>query len=799
MKLIPKRRQKGWQIPLAFSLIFSAPLAMGVQPQTTPAQFDVTGHIENFTLNVGGSCSLPPSAITNQPTYSAIAATSALACTATIVVNGQSITLPANTVITYPASFLTPFETVGYNPNCTTNPCLNETGLAINDTQRLPNNINPATYEAHIIGNVVYGAGGNATMIAGLVEISQEDLNSGNGFITAINFATGELTVGGDGNAANPGTRVKINDPVGRFGRSSGPNGSTTVNGAVMNTSDTQDPRFSVDDGNPTIFAETGYPLCIPRTDPNGPNPDPECPQFNRPLGAVANGVQLHLGAFTMVPAPGVVNPNRPQPAGMPPAMGGTNPMFQAPLEIGDYINWAGTRAVDVNGSFISAHTITANLGIYTTPDTDPAYTTQEVTIVGVGVSNGFVAPAEGRELFKVVGFTTDVYRGVDTGKVIVDPCNGDEGFQRIVSNFPNGSAQDANALLNVPLGRFRSQFLKGTNLAVPMRPATKEIRVEIQGASKVVAANGLTSGQYQAPVSEYIFAENLGFGGLPVVPNNLEDFAFLALGHGPYDLYDPYGTVFNGLNPSPIQGQLAPWPGTPIPASVNCAAGLPAPPIINVANLTVGSGTTGTLNATATTAGNPNATLTGFSWTLGAGGIPAGVTLTAPGGGALFPNGAQPVVGSTLSFVATLANGLPAQTINFDLTVTQNTVINGANVPQSSTKTVTVTVNPALATDSLQVPVTPTFRNKDGSWNVTINCVARCDTNATIKFNALVNGTTTKAYPNDFTMSHTPGSTTWTYVGKNVITPAPASLSLFANSSAGGSVSNIAVSVRIN
>ena len=44
---------------------------------------------------------------------------------------------------------------------------------------------------------------------------------------------------------------MQINDPNGRFGRAQSP-----------------DARFSVDDANPTIHAGTGYPMCVPRTDP---------------------------------------------------------------------------------------------------------------------------------------------------------------------------------------------------------------------------------------------------------------------------------------------------------------------------------------------------------------------------------------------------------------------------------------------------------------------------------------------------------------------------------------------------
>ena len=608
MKTTSTRRPGGWQLPAVLALVLSPPLVMGAQPQTTPAQFDMTGNIERFTLD---TCAAPPSALTAPGSYSSLAGANALACTATIVINGQSIKIPANTVMTLPASFLTPYELFAYNPLCVAPATCNETGLAVQDTQRLPSNANPATYEASIQGNIVYDAAGTPTYAAGLVKISQEDLNSGDGYINFIDYATGDIYVGGDIVAALPanGARLKIVDPVGRFGRSTPPG----------SPADTMDIRFAVDDGNPTIAAETGYPLCIPRTNPTGPTPDTLCPETNRPVGGLpVNGVLMHAGTFYMPPAVGLPDPNTiAKPVSFPALNILGDPAKQAPLEVGDFIHYKGTQAVDAGGKYIAAHTISANLGIYTTPGADPAYSIQEVNIVGVASALGFAGPQEGRELFKIVGFTTDVARMVDTGKVITDPCDGTEAFVNITSQWPNGSALDptGNALANVPLGRFRSQFLKGINLGVSMIPATKEIRTQIRGSNPgllLTAANGLTYGQYQAPVGEYIFPENLGFGTLPIVPNNFENLQFLSLGHGPWELYDPYSISLSpavaGLwspggtpNPAPTQGQLAPWPGAPVPATVSCAGGGAAPPVIQVANVTAGINSPVSLNATTT------------------------------------------------------------------------------------------------------------------------------------------------------------------------------------------------------
>jgi hypothetical protein len=612
-----------------------------------------------------------------------------------------------------------------------------------------------------------------------LVSISQQDLNSGDGFINYIDYATGELFVGGDLGIAN-GHRVRINDPFGRFGRRTGPLGDTV---------DTQDVRFAVDDGNPTIIAGTGYPMCIPRFAPTTTSSDPLCPENNRPVG----GVTGHITSFSMPPAAGVIDPLIALPAGFPIRASGGDPTQQAPFEVGDYIHYEGTLAVDTS-SYLSAHTIAANVGIFTTPGTDPAYLTQEVTIVGVGVTNAFAAPAEGRELFKVVGFTTDVARPIDTGMVQVDPCNGTEGFNRIVTLFPNGSSLDPTgaALANAPLGRFRSVFLKGTALGIPMRPAAKEIRTEIVGSKQLTAANGLTTGQYTAPVSEYVFAENLGFGGLPIVPNNFEDFPFLSLGHGPWDLFDPYAGAIGGLNlnlaSSPIQGQLTPWPGNPT-ASVSCAVGAqPAPPVIAVSDLVVAGGANVLLNATATTA-SPGATLKSFSWAL-LSAIPAnGSALSANDEKALFK--VFPIatpIPNTASLSFTAPSFSTSVVLSFQITVTDSN-------NSISTKTVKVTVNKANAVDQLTITAVPTYRTKDGSWSV---LVSGSDPTAIVSMqafdqnNILVQAKTTMSQP-------TPGTAAWTYTGRNTYKPIPTALTVIITSSKGGSVGNTAVSIRLN
>src|SRR4029078_7861572 len=50
----------------------------------------------------------------------------------------------------------------------------------------------------------------------------------------------------------------------------------------------THDPRFTIDEDNPTVRSETAFPKCVPRLDP-ATGIDPLCPQTNRPKGGGGN------------------------------------------------------------------------------------------------------------------------------------------------------------------------------------------------------------------------------------------------------------------------------------------------------------------------------------------------------------------------------------------------------------------------------------------------------------------------------------------------------------------------------
>jgi hypothetical protein len=248
----------------------------------------------------------------------------------------------------------------------------------------------------------------------------------------------------------------------------------------------------------------------------------------------------------------------------------------------------------------------------------------------------------------------------------------------------------------------------------------------------------------------------------------------FLSLGHGPWALYDPYGTIFGAFTPAPIQGQLAPWPGSPNPATISCTAGLSAPPVIVISNLTVTPGASVTLNATASFSPG-NVALTTFSF-------------EQTGGTNVMPVAAQALSTNTFTFTAPTT----AQVLTFSLTVTD---ANG----RASVKPVTVTI-PAVAADILNIPATPTYRMKDGSWTLT---VTGNNAAAAINMQAINDaGTVVLNLP----MAQTPGQALWTLPAptKFLVSPLPVRpgetlprLTLQITSTKGAAVGPIGVVVR--
>jgi hypothetical protein len=542
-------------------------------PVPASSQFDITGFIQAATL--GGP--VPVGGAAHQG--------------GSITVNGHVIIVPAETIVILPASALTWQELFALAPSpygllAAGGP---STGMALSD---LPAPL--TTYEAQIIGNRVLGGPAGADVyIAGLIYITQHALNTGAGFINCINYANGELRVGGlIGNCAT-GARVQLNDPI-----------ITTVGDVAFGTGrysrgQSPDPRFQVDQDNPTIAAATGFPMCVPRVvaDPliAGNPDDPICPLTQRPA---AGGV--FSTNFTM----------------LPPGGGSPDPTVQAPFEVGDWVTFAGTLVADpgftagptagpwpgIGNTYISAHTISNNVAIYTAPGTNPAYVATEVTIIGTG---GLTVLGAGEAVVRTrfEGMTTDVdptalaqriihLYGVDFNPVTGATSDRDFGTIGVDPGPPIGAVKGR--------WRFRPPCLPfGSNPAKPDKdcvmnstgtflPPPREMRAVIQGAftapitpASPRSANGIVYGQYHAPILEYIFPENIP--GAPIPENNFNTIPFLAQG----GYTSAAGTLVGVLNP---------WPSATAP---------PPPCTAAVANgggpYTVASGGTITLNGSAT------------------------------------------------------------------------------------------------------------------------------------------------------------------------------------------------------
>ncbi|MCX7084408.1 MAG: hypothetical protein NTY69_02615 [Methylococcales bacterium] len=584
------------------------PISPTTPPPAVPTQFDINGHIQNAVLD-HSVC--PNSAALDKRLWGG-----------RVTVNGVEIIIPCNTILQMPATSLTWAELFILAP-VSVDTWPGSSGLALDDIIMKSSLLPIPAYEIHIQGNIVNdSATGTTKHIAGLVFISQQALNLGQGYIKSIDYNSGELCVssglpntGLQGQATpnppclSPDSRVRINDAIGRFGLIHGGPGCKSQGTCDVEESH-YDQRFTADTDNPTIHAATGFPMCIPRAYPFGATGDTDalCPQQNRPKQGgsakctnipVANGVIFpafpaqkdgYCHSFVMDPLP--TNPMAPPGTcgTLPDPNGGyilnpcvTRADLQAPFEIGDYIDYSGTLLVDANALltntnaapyYVSAHTINAHVGIYTYPGTKPVYVMIESLLAGTNALPIQNIPQEVTSRIKVEGFTTDPSTPVDIFAMDVDKTNG-LVTERLLTSGVNPSGPPV-------IGRVRFVPAAGN-----FTPPTRNMRIVSRTLcnSRTMPcfmpqayldpknpagkyANGLVAGQYNAPNFEYIFPENL-FLGDPVLPNNFQDLAFLACGSGPLT------TITAGTN-SPIVDVLDPPPwAQPMPASSQCAGAL--------------------------------------------------------------------------------------------------------------------------------------------------------------------------------------------------------------------------------
>jgi hypothetical protein len=644
---------------------FTAPASLPPAPakmpayQSIPPGYDATGFIEY--ASVDQMCLPNPNPTPDNPPKPDGCKTSG----GWIRVNNQTIRVPANAVIQFPANTITWEEVFENNPTGVAG----ETGMALADTVRLP-----GTYEATIQGNIVDGQ-----PIAGLIFLSQQSVMAAMGFVEGFDYKNGIVII--------DGTRVQINDPAGKF----------SAGYASWDPIYLQDTRFSIDENNPTIKTETAYPVCIPRVDPLVDD-DPLCPRKNRPRNS--SGTDF-LRIFTMDPVLDPVTHQPPTAFNGDPSQPATDPRVFAPLKVGDKVDYAGEVFLDGNGEpYVLAHTISANLGIFTFPGTDPAYIAIDALLQGTGGVGNPIFPQEAGVRTLVEGFSTDPSRNVDVYAIDID-CNGVD-TQRLpfwISNFPVDPGPPTGAVK----GRWRFRPTGGNFL-----PPAMVIGAEISGGLKAIAnptLNILTD-QYQAPNFEFIFAENLGIGNPPVT-YNFRDIPFLVNGIGPWPPADNIlqGSVTNpnGFTNQNI-GQLNPFPDATAPATV----------CLN---------TVGTANAKAVAAFTP-----------GPGPIATGTLITLSAAGSLPANGPftwQQVVNPGDPLVTiTNANAsdatFVAPVVAAPTTLTFQLIVGGNNTTNPATANVLVPIAKAPANTAPVITATSApANNVDSAALVTLTATA--------------------------------------------------------------------------
>ena len=434
-------------------------LVAGVAVAQTPnPSFTLLGHIERFELAAPGDAQSG----------------------ATMTVRGIPVTLPSHLLVTMPGQYLTAQDLFRGPQGGTVQA---SSGLALADAP--PPRI---AFEAELQGNIVAGR-----YVAGVARISQGALHVGNGFIQAIDPATGELRVGTLG--GSDGARLRLNDPEGIYGH---------ANGAGAKAGLPLDQRFSLDPDNSPVHARTGFPVCVPRG-----AIDALCPAGNRPAALTER--RYTCGPIAAEP--------------LAPALGGCDPRLPAPLRVGDHVFYLGMLAADPGGGFVvAAHGLEAELGIYTSPGAEPVYVFIEEALMGTLGEEFPALPQEETTRVRVVGFSTDPTRPVEVRLV-------DSGRNELGTSLtgPAGLTPSNGA----QFGRFRNTWPAKDNA----RAVRRDMLVSVVGSPHAKLTNGLTSGQYMAPIAEYIGPEATRFGVLgfqPPVP--FENFCFLAKGGGTFE-----------------------------------------------------------------------------------------------------------------------------------------------------------------------------------------------------------------------------------------------------------------------
>jgi K319-like protein len=559
------------QAPIPWPQPAAIPPAPPIVPDRggIPTGFDITGFIQYASLDpTPGLCNKD-----DNPVPTPLTPPLPDQCKITggwIELNNTLIRVPQSTVVIFPNTLLTWEEAFELNPNTHQTDPVFQTGLAMADTVRFP-----GTYQGHVQGNIV-----NGQYIAGIVFIFQDPANQTQGFIERFDYAHGIIWVNG--------TRIQVNDPPITF-TVPNPDGTPMLdnigNPIILtkgrySAGQSADPRFAVDQNNPTVNAQNGYPMCVPQWSPyadgsdgsEGPalnlllpddQQDQQCPEKNRARDLTGTSLQM---VYTM---------NAP---GAPPTIDNPvpqNPYVEVPMEVGDFVSVIGTLEYDDQGPFITATDIEdTSVGPYTWPNTDPAYVHIDVVIQGTGGVPAPFFPQEAGVRTRVEGFMTDPQRSIDVSAIDQD-CNGNLTFREPAwtANFPTEPGPPGVGVK----GRWRMRFPQGGDFMPPVQ----NVGARISGSAPGKNQNGLTYSEYQLPSGEFIFPENQ-VPGSPPPSANFSDITFLVNGMGNLpmvsDVFDST-QVQLGQQPIPfypnqVMGQLNPFPDATLPP-LTCFPGM--------------------------------------------------------------------------------------------------------------------------------------------------------------------------------------------------------------------------------
>ena len=294
----------------------------------------------------------------------------------TITVGGTLVTIPRNLLIDLPANRMTLQQLFVEAPaSCVS---AGQTGLAKGDSCN-------TTGSGGIVSiSATRNNGGN--VIAGDVFI-QKGIEAITGIISYIDYHDGYFRLNGTPGDAATGVMVRLNDPDGRHTVQQGL-------GCASGSNCSADPRFTLDADNYTNAFSTGYPLCIPSTEPRTTTVGlPAQPGIAAlPLGTIAQA-NLDGTGDALCPATNrIINGGQPV----------NDSRLLAPILLGDSTTAEGNFEF-VNGvRFLSAHTTGVAVALSTKNQVgQPDYLTlDEVGMDAAGFQNERI-----RTL--IIGFST--------------------------------------------------------------------------------------------------------------------------------------------------------------------------------------------------------------------------------------------------------------------------------------------------------------------------------------------------------------------------------------------------------